>query len=179
MKKIVRQKVFETNSSSSHSISIVRTLQEFELPKTIHFAIHTFSHYPYDGDDMSSLEGRANYLYSIAVWQEDEKEFKKHMKRLLGDKVKLVFGRKPRWWQEDEDDDWNYAWDLINHHAREEAMTLYSEVMNDDALMMNYLFDDKTEVEICGDWMIKGVADDEDRLVIGYGKKRVEEWEDE
>lgn len=179
MKKIIRQGVFESNSSSSHSISIMRMPQEVELPKTIHFAIHTFHHYPYDGDDMDKLSGRANYLYSIAVWREDEKEFKKHMRRLLGDKIKLVFGRKPKWWNEDDDDDWNYAWDLINCNAREEAMTLYSEVMSDDVLMMNYLFDDKTEVEICGDWMIKGVTDDEDRWFTGYGKKQVEAWDDE
>lgn len=175
MKKIIRRSVFESNSSSSHSISIVQAKQEFELPKTLHFAIHSFHDYPEDGDWMDELSGRANYLYSIAYYLEKEKEFKKHIKQLLGGKVKLVFGIKPRWWKEEDYDGWN----LINHQVRDEVQTLFSEVMSDDVLLMNYLFDDKTDIEICSDGSIQGVKDDEGRLVIGYGKKQVGEWENE
>jgi hypothetical protein len=173
MKKIIRQGVFESNSSSSHSISIVQTKQEFELPKTLHFAIHSFHDYPEDGDWMDELSGRANYLYSISYYLEEEERFKKHMKKLLGDKVNLVFGRTPKYWEEDDD---YPAWHLINHQVREEVGSLFYKVMHDDVLLMNYLFDDKTDIEICSDGAIKGVKDDEGRLVIGYGRKRVEEW---
>ena len=173
MKNIIRRNTFETNSSSSHSISIVTTKQDLKLPKKIRFRIHEFNNYPED-DFMGEMSGRANYLYSISVYLDEQEEFVERMTNLLGDKVKLYFAPTPNWWEDDYED---FRWCLINHQACEEARKLFDTVMVDDTLLMNYLFDDKTDIEICGDWAIKGVVDDDDRLVIGYGKKKVEEWE--
>lgn len=168
MKRIVRRNTFETNSSSSHSISIVTSKQDLELPKKIRFKIHEFNDYPEDNDDMSSMEGRANYLYSISVCLDEHEEFVERITNLLGDKIKLYFVDPPKWQDDDYDD---IRWCLINHQARGEARELFDTVMINDTLLMNYLFDDKTDIEICGDWAINGVEDNEDRLVIGYGKK--------
>ena len=175
MKQIIRQGVFESNSSSSHSISIMATPQTVQIPNKIHFRIHTYNHYA--DDNMNTVEGRANYLYSIAMWREEENRFKKVIRRLLDDRVELIFEGAPDWWR--EDDDWNERWDLINHQASEEALQLFGRVMADDTLLLNYLFDDKTEVEICGDWAIQGVTGGSDRAVFGYTTEQVEEWEDE
>lgn len=176
MKQIIRQGVFESNSSSSHSISIMTAPQTVQIPNKIHFSIHTYNHHA--DDDMCTVEGRANYLYSIAMWQEEEERFKKVIRRLLGDKVELIFDDEPDWWGEDGDD-WNDRWDLINHQASEEALQLFGRVMVDDTLLLNYLFDDKTEVEICGDWAIQGVTGGINRMVFGYIKAQEGEWEDE
>lgn len=176
MKKIIRRNTFETNSSSSHSISIVKNEQELQFPKKIRFKIHSFNHYPEDGDYMDEMSGRANYLYSIAVYLDEHEEFQERITKLLGDKVKLYFDPTPNWWEDEFDD---LRWTLINHQAQDEARELFEKIMEDDVLLLNYLFDDKTDIEICGDWAIKGVKDDDDRLVFGYGKKKVEEWDNE
>ncbi len=181
MKKIIRKGVFESNSSSSHSISIMNEPQEWTLPRVLHFRIHTFHNFPEDDDWMGEVSGRANYIYSIATARELREEFIERVKTLLKDKnIKLIFDNEPKWWQDEyETTQWDCRWDLINHQAYDVSNKLFNAVMEDDTLLMNYLFDDKTDIEICGDWMIQGVEDGEDRWIAGYGRKQVEEWDNE
>ena len=170
MKRIIREGVFESNSSSSHSISIVTKKQKFDLPKKLTFEVHEFHNHPEDDDDMDTVEGKANYLYAAAISFDRRKEFKKRVKKLLGEKIELKFKKVPKWMKEEH-------WLLINHEALPEAEALLDTCMNKDKILMNYLFDDKTEVEICGDWAVKGVTSGEDRLVFGCTKEDVRRWE--
>lgn len=171
MKRIIREGVFESNSSSSHSISVVTKKQKFELPKKLTFEVHEFNNCPEDDDDMDTVEGRANYLYAAAISFDQRKEFKKRVKKLLGEKIELKFKKIPKWMKEE-----GYC-NLINHQALDEAEALLNVCMDKDKILMNYLFDDKTEIEICGDWAMKGVTSGEDRLVFGYTKEDVRKWE--
>ena len=141
MKKIIRRGVFESNSSSSHSISIVMEPQEVKIPKKIHFRVHQFHDYPWDDDYMDEMSGRANYLYACAIQHEEEDLFKAVLRAMLP-KTILIFDEL------DIEDDWCY---LINHQAYDTSGRLYRTLMENKELMFNYLFDDQTDVVITSD----------------------------
>lgn len=60
MKKTIREGVFETNSSSTHSICIAKNT-ELDIPKSIHFG---FDEFGWQVDTLQSLDEKANYLYT-------------------------------------------------------------------------------------------------------------------
>ena len=167
MKRIIREGVFESNSSSSHSISIMKEPQEYVYPEEIHFEIHEFHDYPWDDDDMSSLEGRANYLYACAIAHKMENEFKKIMNEMLPS-TRLIFDNLETY--DDEDDDF-WSRYLINQAVYEDVGDLLYVLMQDEILLLNYLLDDTTEVALGRDgseWVTGG----EDRFVIGNTEER-------
>lgn len=59
MKKI-RKGVFETNSSSTHSICIAKNV-DLTIPKSIHFQT---GDYGWENDTLSSIQEKASYLYT-------------------------------------------------------------------------------------------------------------------
>lgn len=157
MKRIIRKNTFETNSSSSHSFSICIKDKKISHPKDINFEAHEFHNYPVDGDNMSSIQGRANYLYSIAVQRFKEDELKEALQKALPN-TKLKFEHEYR---EIEN---TY---LINHQAQYEASGLLDKVLEDSVLLINYLLDDETEILITGDYDYSCVTGGDDRFAMG------------
>jgi len=68
-----RTGVFETNSSSTHSICIPKE-KEYVLPKTIHFKLGYFG---WEWDILSTTEALANYLYTGFIYNNRETDFMK------------------------------------------------------------------------------------------------------
>lgn len=157
MKRIIRKNTFETNSSSSHSFSICIKDKKISHPKEINFEAHEFHDYPFDGDDMSSMQGRANYLYSIAIQRFMENKLKEALQKALPN-TKLKFEHESREIKN------TY---LINHQAQYEASDILDKVLEDSTLLTNYLLDDETEVLITSDWDDSGVTGRDGRFVIG------------
>lgn len=60
MNRKIRQGVFETNSSSTHSICIAKDVK-LELPKSIHF---DFGEFGWEIDTLDSVAEKACYLYT-------------------------------------------------------------------------------------------------------------------
>lgn len=60
METKIRQGVFETNSSSTHSICIAKN-QKVNLPKSIHFSSGEFG---WDYDELRSTHAKASYLFT-------------------------------------------------------------------------------------------------------------------
>lgn len=60
MKKKIRQSVFETNSSSTHSICIA-SQPEIQLPQSIHFE---FGEFGWETRTLDSVSEKASYLYT-------------------------------------------------------------------------------------------------------------------
>jgi hypothetical protein len=63
MNRQVRRSVFETNSSSTHSICIAKDT-ELIIPKVVHFS---FGEFGWEYDSLSSVQSKASYLYTGLV----------------------------------------------------------------------------------------------------------------
>ncbi len=69
MKKI-RQSVFETNSSSTHSICVAVT-DNYEIPKSLHFG---FDQFGWETRILRSTGAKADYLYTGLVHNQRQKD---------------------------------------------------------------------------------------------------------
>jgi hypothetical protein len=81
MKKVIRNNVFETNSSSTHAISIVN--ENILLPKnyTIHFKANEF----YGEEILNTVEQKASFIYSALLEQKNEQNDLIMIKKILSD----------------------------------------------------------------------------------------------
>ncbi len=73
MKKKIRQSVFETNSSSTHSICIAKDIK-LDIPSKIHFA---FGEFGWEVNTLQSVEDKASYLYTGLLANERREDAEK------------------------------------------------------------------------------------------------------
>lgn len=78
MKKQIRQGVFETNSSSTHSICIAKNAQ-LTLPTQLHFE---FGEFGWESNTLDSVDEKASYLYTGLMANERKKDFENIVKLL-------------------------------------------------------------------------------------------------
>lgn len=79
MTKQIRQGVFETNSSSTHSICIAKDA-ELTIPKSLHF---DFGEFGWECDTLQSVGEKASYLYTGLIAnnrKEDADKIIQHLK---------------------------------------------------------------------------------------------------
>jgi len=128
MKK-TRQNVFETNSSSTHSICIAQNT-EVTLPESVHFE---FGEFGWENDTLSSVTEKASYLYTGMVANDKLEEFNM-MTKMLSDKGIRVSAQEKAeggsYWDQGYVD---HSGDLVDFLDR--------VIENEDALI-NYLFSD-------------------------------------
>lgn len=88
MKKITRRKVFETNSSSAHSLS-VRTRADEKVPSSGHFVIEE-NYFGWTGKTVITFEDKLSYLYALSVEMGmSSEEFLEKMSDILPSEVSL------------------------------------------------------------------------------------------
>lgn len=88
MKTQKRIGVFETNSSSTHSICIPKEDAELELPKQIHFH---FGEFGWECDTLDSISEKASYLYTGLVYNDRKSDIDAVFKTLRDKDVEVTF----------------------------------------------------------------------------------------
>lgn len=148
-KVVIRKGVFETNSSSIHSIVIGNDGEDIfaDLPKTLHFGQGDFG---WDPDTYSDTESKAAYLWQAIVYNSDSVEeankYKaKIIKTLSRLSVKASFDKiETKTWDGKNYCDFEHDNGYIDHSN--ELKEFIKAVMNDDAILMNYLFSNESSI---------------------------------
>ncbi|MGL6201115.1 MAG: hypothetical protein ACRC3H_19520 [Lachnospiraceae bacterium] len=133
MKRQIRKSVFETNSSSTHSICITNSdIKKNHLPRLLVFK---HGQYGWECDNLYTTEERASYLYQIIcdlTYEEDAKriEYLNHIIVVLSNvEVECEF-------ETDKNDDWDTGY--VDH--AKEAEEFLNALMEDDDKLLRYLF---------------------------------------
>lgn len=142
MKKI-RKGVFETNSSSTHSICIAKDA-ELTIPKSLHF---DFGEFGWECDTLRSLGEKATYLYTGLI-AENRKEDAEKIYELLKSKGIDVTVEEPTYKNNSYT---NSEGKLVEYTTCEnggyvdhsdELKRFLNAVCDDESKLMNYLFSD-------------------------------------
>lgn len=127
MTKNIRQGVFETNSSSTHSICISKDTKP-ELPESLDFR---FGEYGWEVDTLSSIEEKASYLYTGLMSNERKEDIEK-IKNLLSAKgVSCKF-------QEPDTKGGYFSSGYVDHG--DELGEFLDEVVSNEDSLLSYLF---------------------------------------
>lgn len=132
MKRQIRNSVFETNSSSTHSIAISK--KPVVIGKYIHFGIGEFG---WENDCVDT----ADYLYTAILEQNDYRdELLGKLKEIL-DKYSIEYEfEEPEWHKSSYNDGVWLEYGYIDHSY--EVREFIFAVLNDEDLLMRYLFGD-------------------------------------
>lgn len=123
----VRHNVFETNSSSTHSIAIPRKMNEKEIPKSFVF---NFGDFGWEDDEVDPCD----YLYT-AIYNCDQSMITERLQKLSDclerHNISYTFSKpKPAWWDTSELDYGN-----IDHAYELDSCGFFSILENDDMLL--------------------------------------------
>lgn len=132
MKRQIRNSVFETNSSSTHSIAISK--KNPVIGKYIHFRIGEFG---WENDCVDT----ADYLYTAILEQNDSDELLEQLKNILdGYSIEYEF-EEPKY----IDSESGYKWLDYGYvdHSNEAREFIFAVLGNED-LLMRYLFGDSS-----------------------------------
>jgi hypothetical protein len=84
--KQIRQNVFETNSSSTHSICIANDTKLI-IPKTLEFR---FGEFGWESDTLNSIEDKASYLYTGLMDNNRKEDIDKIIKILEDLEINII-----------------------------------------------------------------------------------------
>jgi hypothetical protein len=141
--KQIRKGVFETNSSSTHSICIAKEA-ELTIPKSLHF---DFGEFGWECDTLRSLGEKATYLYTGLI-AEKRKDDAEKIFELLRSKGIEVTAEEPIFENRSYT---NSEGKLVEYTSSEntgyvdhsdELTDFLNAVCEDENKLMNYLFSD-------------------------------------
>lgn len=131
MKRQIRNSVFETNSSSTHSIAISK--KNPVIGKYIHFRIGEFG---WENDCVDT----ADYLYTAILEQDEHNELLEKLKGIL-DKYSIEYEfEDPIWHESSVGDGVWLEYGYIDHSY--ELREFLDIILSDEDLLMRYLFGD-------------------------------------
>lgn len=139
MKKQIRQGVFETNSSSTHSICIAKDA-ELTIPESLHFE---FGEFGWECDTLKSIADKASYLYTGLIANERKEDADKII-QLLKDNGIEVTAEEPIYkkYTYEGNDGGEYV-ENGGHVDHSDEMTEFLDAVCEDAnKLMRYLFSD-------------------------------------
>ncbi len=148
MKRQIRQGVFETNSSSTHSICIA-TETEYDIPKRVEFG---FGEFGWAIDKLSDRKERADYLYTCISYVNDINQIQEYLdfiyKTLRKHGVDEIYFDSfalnvYAGWSEDVElaiSSPNYTY--VDHGGY--ALEFVDAVCTNEKLLLDYLFSDKS-----------------------------------
>lgn len=136
--KQIRRSVFETNSSSVHSISIIKSVDQYSIPQRIEF--DNDSQFGWEVETYSDANSKANYLMSgIACSAKDQETLNRN--------VKLLFDALESWGVKHNAPSFEYntyggsgwfSFGGVDHAGELEEFV--EIVLNDRNLLYNFLF---------------------------------------
>lgn len=126
MKRQKRVNVFETNSSSVHTITIAKRTN-YEVSSSLHFE---GGEYGWDVDKLNTPIEKASYLFTAIASMNDRDKLVEHVREVLAKhECQATF------------EEWGSCWagnDYIDHDRR--LVDFVVMLMNDDDLLLKYLF---------------------------------------
>lgn len=139
--KTIRQHLFETNSSSIHSITIGNNGEDFKsnLPEKIIFGGGEFG---WEHEIYNDVQDKANYLRVSLSYTDNPEELQSKITKILE-----KWGVESEWIREDEKDSMLYSY--VDHGY--ENRDLVETLANNEELLMNYLFSSASTVETGND----------------------------
>lgn len=151
MKKQVRKNIFETNSSSTHSIVVGNNGEDIYagLPKKLAFHGDEFG---WEHELYTDTQSKADYLFTSLIYTVKPYEYRDRIKEILA-----------KWNIETEFDDIveiKYESGFTRYEVKnkfcyvdhgDENQDLVKELLEDEAKLMNYLFSDGSYVETSND----------------------------
>jgi len=135
MKRQIRHNVFETNSSSTHSIVITRSNENLSIPKTMKA---NFGEFGWECATYADPEDKLSYLYTGikgCYYDEPENELNrlKSMMKNFGIEVE---------WQENSGDFWEHGY--VDHAG--ELNEFIEAVLSTDDTLKRFLFSDDSYI---------------------------------
>ena len=121
--KKIRQNVFETNSSSTHSICIAKNT-ELTLPKEIRF---TFGEFGWEHDHLYSISEKASYLITGFYQIERQDDFDKIINKLENRGIKVYI-------ENYDETGYNY----VDHG--DELAPFLNDLLESEDKLFNFLF---------------------------------------
>lgn len=161
MKRIIRRNTFETNSSSTHSLSL-SPVETFDFKEPVYLEVW-FGEYGWGYDVLRTPEEKLSYLFTAAQYERGWGEYD-HTKDELLELIKsfrddlqaLLYGTNVYLSEIDEyvfRDDY-YPMGYIDHQSVGEyecSDEVYSYATSSTGNLMNYLFNELVEVIIDND----------------------------
>lgn len=143
MTKQIRQGVFETNSSSTHSICIAKDA-ELTIPKSLHFE---FGEFGWECNTLQSIGEKASYLYTGLI-ANNRKEDSDNIIQLLKDKGIEVTVEEPIYENNSYTDSEGKLVEYVSatntgYVDHSDRMTPFlNAICGDEGKLMRYLFSD-------------------------------------
>ena len=134
MKRQIRNSVFETNSSSTHSIAISK--KKPVIGKNIYFGIGEFG---WENDCVNT----ADYLYTAILEQDDCRNELLDMLKEILDKYSIKYEfEEPEWHKSSVGDGVWLGYGYVDHSY--ELREFLNTVLSNEDLLMRYLFGDSS-----------------------------------
>lgn len=133
--KQIRKGVFETNSSSTHSICIAKNV-ELTIAESLHFE---FGEFGWEYDTLHSVRQKASYLYTGLIGN-NRKEDADRIIELLRDRGIEVTAEEPTYKKYSSGDMYVTNGGYVDHSYN--LQDFLDAVCKDEDKLMNYLFSD-------------------------------------
>lgn len=159
MKITIRDSVFETNSSSMHSFSWVKTFEPNKLHFPVELEVKTaeFGWGPPIEFKEGSVEEKVSYLYTAAVQFDKVEELEEMLINIANTFDFIIYF-------ENINMEEFYG---IDHQSSDEAKELLNTVLNNEADLLNFLFRDDTDCIITADCCEEEARYSKERIKIG------------
>ena len=141
--KQIRQNVFETNSSSTHSICIAKDA-ELTIPKSLHFY---FGEFGWEYDTLSWLGEKAAYLYTGLIANNRKEDAEKIFEYLRGKGIEVtaeepIFENRSYTNSEGKLVEYTSSENIGYVDHSNEMTSFLNAVCEDEGKLMRYLFSD-------------------------------------
>ena len=150
MKIQIRKNIFETNSSSIHSLVIGNNNENIyeNLPTEIHF---NGGEYGWENEVYNDIENKANYLYTGIVKNNLVDELVPKIKDILSKwNITPIFQEtNKKMYNNEEYDEFKHGYYYIDHSY--DLQDFLNTVCNNEELLMNFLFSDGSFIETGND----------------------------
>lgn len=159
----IRQSVFETNSSSTHSICIAKEIENIPIKIVFH---------PVYAGRSEQVISAPDYLYAAMTSQ--GQEYFEDAKEIIGeflDSRNIEYEFQPVNWE----NNWDYSYKCNVDHA-ENIREFVDEILDDESLLSRFLFgdsivytgeyDDRSMVAADGEWKYEDAQDENGEWIL-------------